>query len=123
MGQLAVFHYTLRHARKHMKSLKEVNIEMSLEWTFRQLEEKRKIDLKNGVMKLMPNIEEGMTEEQQNAERKRVDDLKMAEELTFLKSRINSNGNGAALMDFDNDDDNYDYDAVITQSLDIKEQY
>jgi hypothetical protein len=118
--QLAVFHYTLRHARKHMKSLKEANIEMSLEWTFRQLEEKRKVDLKNGVMKLMPTIEDGMTEEQANAERKRVDDLKMAEELTFLKSRINSNGS-ASCIDFDDDDDNYDYDAVITQSLNITE--
>merc|ERR1712178_74277 len=44
--QMSVFHYTLRHARQYSK----IN-EMSLEWNFKHLEEKRKLDLKNGNAK------------------------------------------------------------------------
>jgi len=49
--QMAVFHYTLRHARQYSK----VN-GMTLEWNFQHLEDKRKIDLKNGIKNPAANI-------------------------------------------------------------------
>jgi hypothetical protein len=80
--QMSVFHYTLRHARQYSK----INM-MSLEWNFNQLEEKRRIDLKNGVPNMKPNLVDGMTPEEIAEEKKRVEKERTDEEIAFLEEK------------------------------------
>jgi hypothetical protein len=70
--QMSVFHYTLRHARQYSKC--EWN-QMSLEWNFKHLEEKRKIDLKNGNAKpLSDYINDSMTQAEKDQIKKDKDE-------------------------------------------------
>merc|ERR1719387_770996 len=80
--QMSVFHYTLRHSRQYSK----INF-MSLEWNFNQLEEKRRIDLKNGVPNMKPNLVDGMSADEIAEEKKRVEKERTDEEIAFLEEK------------------------------------
>lgn len=81
--QQAVFHYTLRHAKQYSK---HPRITMSIEWCFRQLEEKRKVDLMNGIRNPIAELAQrtDLTQEQRSKIEGELKKLKKQGEITFL---------------------------------------
>jgi len=81
--QQAVFHYTLRHAKQYSK---QPRIAMSVEWCFRQLEEKRKVDLMNGIRNPIAELAQrtDLTEEQRRVMKGELEKIKKEGEITFL---------------------------------------
>jgi hypothetical protein len=79
--QQAVFHYTLRHAKQYAKT-----IGMTIEWCFAHLEEKRKIDLANGIKNPIAELAQrtDLDEFTRKAEKARLEIIKKADEIDFL---------------------------------------
>lgn len=79
--QQAVFHYTLRHAKQYAKV-----IGMTIEWCFAHLEEKRKIDLANGIKNPIAELAQrtDLDEYTRKAEKARLEIIKKADEIDFL---------------------------------------
>jgi hypothetical protein len=96
--QQAVFHYTLRHAKQYAKI-----IGMTIEWCFAHLEEKRKIDLANGIKNPIAELAQrtDLDEYTRKTEKARLEIIKKADEIDFLlrqkalESAMGLSGSGA----------------------------